>query len=407
MTHESIHFEFNRQLKTPRRSVRRAPFINMANNIRGLTLVELMVAMTISLIILAAMSQIFISSRTTYVAEEGLSRVQESGRFTLDMLSYEIRQAGFFGCGNLPPTSDSPSITANNVAAASAATTYDVAARAGIQGFRYIGTTGNSQASDWSPPLSTSGYFLPADNIRAGSDVLVVKYATSNGVKVTNADTTGDLVIRSADAGEFNINDTLVITNCEKANIFVASNIIDNGATKTIQHGAPMNSAANFTTLYGNGDELLRFNAYAYYIGNTNRRDRFGNLIPALYRKALTGAGLQAEEMIENVESMRIYYGVLSGATSKVDDIPNRYVPANQVADWSMVTSVRVGIVVSTPEGTSPLTPENSGTPFNVLGVTTDAPGPTSVDDYTPPNPNDGRSRRIFTFVVYKRQPPR
>lgn len=407
MTHESGHLELIQRFKTPRHRVRSALFMKPAADMRGLTLVELMVALTISLIIMAAMSQIFISSRATYVAEEGLSRVQEGGRFTLDMLAYEIRQAGFFGCGNLPPTSESPQIATNNVAAASAATTYDVAARAGIQGFHYTGTTGNNQAADWSPPLDVSGYFLPADNLRAGSDVLVVKYATSNGVKLTNAPTTGNLTIRAADASEFNVNDTLMATNCEKGEVFVATNITGGGATRTIEHDATRNISPALTIPYGNGNELLKFNAYAYYIGNTNRRDRFGNLIPALYRKALTGGNLQAEEMIENVEAMRIYYGVLSGGTGKVNDIPNRYVPANQVTDWSMVTSARVGIVVSTPEGTAPQTSENTAAPLNVLGVITDTAGPTNVDDFTPPNPNDGRSRRVFTFVVYKRQPPR
>jgi type IV pilus assembly protein PilW len=393
-----------------------------------MTLVELMVALTISLVILAAMSQIFATSRATYTTEEGLARVQEGGRFSLDMLAYEIRQAGFFGCGNVPPTGTDNSV--NNVVAAIAApgqpAAYDAAAQAGIQGFRYTGTTGYNLASDWSPALSASGWSFSAGStsgpasaageIRAGSDVLVVKYATSNGVKLTNTKTTGNLTIRDTDAGAFNVGQALMVTNCNAADFFVVTGITGAGATRTIEHAAPLNSSAAFQRTYGEGDELLQFFAHAYYVGNTARNDRNGNSIPALFRRALVGGGagptIQAEELVEGVEAMQVYYGVLRLGGNKVTDVANRYVPANQIStdltaspNWTQVTSTRVGLVVSTPERASSDS-ENTSAALNVLGLTTDTAAP-FLDNYTPPNPSDGRPRRVFSFVVHKRQPPR
>ena len=46
------------------------------NAVRGLTLVELMIAMMLGLLVVGSASAIFISNRQTYRATEGLGRVQ-------------------------------------------------------------------------------------------------------------------------------------------------------------------------------------------------------------------------------------------------------------------------------------------------------------------------------------------
>lgn len=62
---------------------------------RGLTLVELMVAMAVSLLLLAGVIQIFLSSKQSYRLQEGFSRLQENGRFAVDVLTLNVRHAGF------------------------------------------------------------------------------------------------------------------------------------------------------------------------------------------------------------------------------------------------------------------------------------------------------------------------
>jgi type IV pilus assembly protein PilW len=62
---------------------------------RGFTIVEIMVALVISLILLAGVSQIFLANRETYRMQAGLARVQENARFTIDQLRNEISMAGF------------------------------------------------------------------------------------------------------------------------------------------------------------------------------------------------------------------------------------------------------------------------------------------------------------------------
>ena len=61
---------------------------------RGLTLVEMMVAMTIGLIVLVGVGSIYLSSLRTYRIQEDDARLQESGRYVIELIGRSIRQAG-------------------------------------------------------------------------------------------------------------------------------------------------------------------------------------------------------------------------------------------------------------------------------------------------------------------------
>lgn len=60
----------------------------------GLTLVEIMVSLTIGMIVLLAVGSIYIGSRQTYRVQEDNARLQEAGRYALDVIGRSIRQAG-------------------------------------------------------------------------------------------------------------------------------------------------------------------------------------------------------------------------------------------------------------------------------------------------------------------------
>jgi len=63
----------------------------------GFSLVELMVAITLGLLLTAGMVQLFSSSKITFQTNDGLARVQENGRFALELLKRELRTAGTHG----------------------------------------------------------------------------------------------------------------------------------------------------------------------------------------------------------------------------------------------------------------------------------------------------------------------
>lgn len=61
----------------------------------GLTLIELMITMTLGMILMLAIGQIFMSSRFTHTSTTENARMQENARFALALLERELRMAGF------------------------------------------------------------------------------------------------------------------------------------------------------------------------------------------------------------------------------------------------------------------------------------------------------------------------
>lgn len=70
----------------------------MKKQSRGFGLIELMVALTLGLIILLGVSQIFLSAKNTYLAQNASSAMQEDARYALSRMLQEIRMVGMFGC---------------------------------------------------------------------------------------------------------------------------------------------------------------------------------------------------------------------------------------------------------------------------------------------------------------------
>ncbi|MCP3675718.1 MAG: pilus assembly protein PilW, partial [Gammaproteobacteria bacterium] len=65
---------------------------------RGISIVEIMIAVTISLILLAGIGQIYLSNKQTYRMTDAVSRLQESGRFAMNFITQSVRSAGHWGC---------------------------------------------------------------------------------------------------------------------------------------------------------------------------------------------------------------------------------------------------------------------------------------------------------------------
>src|SRR5690554_4826207 len=67
---------------------------------KGLTLVELMVAMVLGLVVIGGAISLTLANRQSYRTNEGLSQVQESARTAFELLARDLRQAGVSGCDN-------------------------------------------------------------------------------------------------------------------------------------------------------------------------------------------------------------------------------------------------------------------------------------------------------------------
>ncbi|TCS35704.1 type IV pilus assembly protein PilW [Paucimonas lemoignei] len=61
----------------------------------GLTLVELMVSLALSLLIVLAATSIFVTSQSAYTANDDAALIQESGRYGLEVIARALRQSGY------------------------------------------------------------------------------------------------------------------------------------------------------------------------------------------------------------------------------------------------------------------------------------------------------------------------
>ena len=64
---------------------------------RGLSTIEVIVAMALAVGLLAMILQIFVTSKQSSVVQDSAARMQENARIALDKLTDDVRQAGFMG----------------------------------------------------------------------------------------------------------------------------------------------------------------------------------------------------------------------------------------------------------------------------------------------------------------------
>ncbi len=71
---------------------------------RGLSLIELMVALTIGSLLIVGAVTVYSNSRSTFAVNETVARLQDEARFALTLLEPDIELAGYFGFTNAPDT---------------------------------------------------------------------------------------------------------------------------------------------------------------------------------------------------------------------------------------------------------------------------------------------------------------
>ncbi|MBS4050676.1 MAG: PilW family protein [Methylomonas sp.] len=341
---------------------------------QGMTLIEILIAMLLGIFLLAGVLQIFLNTKQTYRMQEGLSRLQENGRFAMEFISQDVRMAGFFGC------------LSNNFSMANVENELD---------------DQTDFAWDISNPLmgynDVTNAFTVISNVVVGTDVIAMRGLFGDSIPLIApysdsaqmfVDPAFNADCPSGSATTCHEGEILMVTDCTQGTIFQATNTTDigGGSGVNVVHSVnntftPGNTApATFTKSYGPGAQIARLKTYAYYI-----RLNPGNQ-PALYRSELTTSGnatnaMSAQELIEGIEDMQITYGVDTDA----DGTPNSYLTANNIiaANWPLVVSVRISLLARTIADNL----SASAVPYDYNGA----------DDITPA---DRRLRRAFTTTI-------
>lgn len=288
----------------------------------GVSLVEIMIGTTLSLVLVSGFIQLFIGSKQTYRVHESMSRLQENGRFAIDFLTRDIRMADFWGClrnglGNVT----------NNLNPLG--TGYDPALHSFASGLTGSnGAAGSNAALDSPDTIVMSGAFGPARYVQPpygpqpSANVLTVP---SNGLSQ------GDIV---------------VVADCGQGDIFQISNANPDTSGTVVHNTGTATQPGNYnpsTCTGGNNHCLSKVyagDAQIFTVATTTYSVQTGaGGRPALFRNNA--------ELVEGVENMQILYG----EDSDGDGTPNYFVPAGSVGlDMGNVVSVRVSLLMATVE---------------------------------------------------------
>ena len=324
---------------------------------RGVTLVELMVALALGLLITVAMLKVYVDASGLYRFNEGLARVQENGRFALEFIRRDARVAGFWGCY-------SDANLHNGIST-------------GSDGYIKI-DAGHIDGTD--DDSGDSITFRSATG--SGALVTVDMSGTDDNITVDSALVTGKAAL---------------ISDCEKGDLFQVTE--NDGAV--LKHGADANISANLNVAYAAGARVYEAQQITYCVADGTGTDESGKPIPSLrraYGKDSADACETGDELVEGIQNMQILYGEDTDADSdgaNGDGTANRYVAIDEEnLDPDRIVSVRLSVLARSLNNNLTTTPS----PYTY---------PPWVNPPTLTTPADKRLRKVFTTTITLRNKAR
>ena len=314
-------------------------------NCSGFSLVELMVALVITLILLAGIGQIFLSSKKSYTLQNSFSRMQETGRYAMDMLTQDLRRAGYWG-GNA-----------------------DITAISGTQTqYTEAGNCLGSGDTNWALMLDkkifgldddrTNYACLPATTLPV-QDVLVVRYAAPWQV--------GGITTPAYQSNQFYLRSSLF-----EGRLFKGSDEAD---------------ATNVFTATATRTSELVSRVYFINPATATGTDKCGGgTVPSLFRLGLANGVPTVEEVAYGVENLQVQYGIDSPPQ---DGSVDSYVDAGGPTDamWDQVIAVRIWLLI---RAECPDTGYTNTNIYNMAGADL-------------PAFNDNYRRKLYTSTIHMR----
>src|SRR6267154_4235 len=328
----------------------------------GVTLIELMIAMTISLLVLLALVTLFVNTSRSNNEMAKTNDLIEDGRISVQLLSDDLVHAGFWG-GYLPEFDD---LTYSTIPGDTPTTIPDPCANYNLWDSTTKANLLGIAVQSYDTLPSGSGCLSPLIK-RANSDVLVVRHADTclPGIGNCDADMTGALYFqsplceseKSATAQAATSNTITLATSASTTNnTYVGATIHTtantgggqyrvitayDGSTRIATVDSAWTTIPDSTTIYAleymlganayplhkkdctTTAEKRRFISNLYYVSDLTRN---GQTIPTLMRSqfGLSGGVLAHQApvaLIDGVEAFRVALGVdnLSKTNGAVD----------------------------------------------------------------------------------------
>ncbi|WP_444959294.1 PilW family protein [Microbulbifer sp. ZKSA002] len=294
------------------------------SNQRGLSLVELMIGILLGSLLLLGVLQIFQSNSDTFRMQDGFSRVQENGRFAVDLLSKEIRLADYWGCA---PDQDSIENRLDTTDAFLTSIGSD-----GVQGVD-----------------NASGITVGTTNVLDGSDVLilggVIDACGGSGRMLDPSG--GDLVVSSncpVEAG-----DVVLVSTCINGDIFTITNIdaAVGAGNRTLKHdvsatsGWVNNQSDALQEVYGADASIFQPYQKTYFVAvNTAGTN-------SLFVSDENGS---VQELVPGIEDMQVSYGRDTTGSGIVDTWQGA---SATLTEMSEVVAIKLELLVASDSNAS------------------------------------------------------
>ena len=338
---------------------------------RGYTIIELMVAMTIGLVILAGLVTVFANNSRARAEIERFNQQTDNGRYAVRLLADDLHHAGYLAELNPIGLPLAAAVTAKPDPCATDAVSLTNDALIPIQG--YDVNNGVAAPTCVSAPTVT--------DLKPGTDILVVRRASSCVAGAAGCD--------PVVAGAAYIQASTCSTDIQAGNSY---KIDTNTANLTLQKAVVGACAASAP--------LRQYRTHIYFIA---LNDKPGDGIPTLKRAELGAVGAGAVgfnivPLVEGIENLQIEYGLdtsvpTTGAPAVYTANPDSYngcAPLACVSYWQNTVAAKLYVLArSTTQ-----TPGYVDGKQYVLGLTA-AGAANAVGPY-----NDGFKRHLYQSVV-------
>lgn len=332
----------------------------------GLSLVELMISITLGIVLMTGVVQIFLSSKSVFSSQQGLSRIQETGRLGVEFLARDLRMAAYYGCYRPKPNFPGGELQNGTMVISGLHGNF----AEGVRGYNSIASLpGGAAALGASITPLTKG---TANLVIVRSvNVAGLPLSKANDLNGVYAYTPGPADKNGCVEGMCN-NSAVIVSDCFKARVYqvaVAPSVTGNEVY--LRHNAGWGGGVIATENFLNA-EVAAVNTNIYFLAKGVSGQ------PSLWQKTNTEAPV---ELLEGVEQMRITY-----ATS--DNQSYRLASVLAAADWNKVNSIRIELVARSADNNLVDSPQ----PYTLGGVTiTPTPEAGVVDRYL---------RQVFTSTI-------
>lgn len=376
---------------------------------QGLTLVEMMIAMTLSLLLLAGIAIIMRGSKTSYDTQNDASRIQENARYALDFITKDLRMTGYWGCKGNPPLDPNNTLNINPPIGGRDDVQVSTGLVADMLRVAYVDMNQNAFAIMHCPPYTAYRDLLQSPLYGYGAladyeaicppkqpDVLAFNTAAAQTPLEEGEGTSGsplDFANFPDQAiminGALNVGDIVVAADCRGSDAYTVAAYDETAGT--LQLNSIIDGTEGLLDTYNNQaqsyDAFLRpLRIWRYYVAEVTRGERTYNALCRDSERLNSATNCpEANELIEGVENLQIRYGILNNNDGSV-----QYLTASEVGNsWDRVTSVRLTLLMQSVEQR-----HNRDADNNIYNLDEAAPN----DAYGPIG--DHRLRRVFTTTV-------